>query len=325
MLANAPTCLVTGAAGFIGSTLSEFLLDRDFTVIGVDSFTPTYPRARKEENLRTLRAHPRFCFVEGDLCTMDLAALLREHSVRCVLHQAGQASVRPSWGAHFDDYVQRNIVATQKLLEAAKEYPLERLVFASSSSVYGDAETLPTTEDILPRPLSPYGVTKLAAEHLAMLYARQFGVPAVALRYFSVYGPRQRPDMAFALFIEALLNGRPISILGDGLQSRDFTFAEDIAQANLLALRAGPEVAGRVYNVGGGSRTTLNAALELLQECVGARAQVTYRQAAAGDQRHTSADTTRARAELGYVPRISLEEGLRRQVAWAKAVPRTES
>lgn len=312
--------LVTGAAGFIGSHLAERLITEGFDVIGVDSFTDFYPRFFKERNLESLRASPRFEFVEADLESYDVAAMLKGANVRYIFHNAGQAGVRASWGRHFDEYVTRNILATQRLLEACVSVSLARFVFASSSSVYGDAEKLPTDEEQLPRPVSPYGVTKLAAEQLCFLYAQQFQVPVVALRYFSVYGPRQRPDMAFHLFIEALLHDKPISIFGDGEQTREFTFVEDILQANLLAARANLTANGHphVYNIGGGSHVTLNAALELLGELTGKRPRVEYMPRAAGDHRQGAADITRARRDLKYAPRVSLEEGLQRQVEWQR-------
>ena len=315
----AETALVTGAAGFIGSHLAERLVAAGFHVIGLDCFTDYYPRREKEANLAALRPAPNFAFVEGDLNKLDLRALLARENVRYVLHNAGQAGVRPSWGRHFEEYVSRNILATQALLEACVNIPLARFVFASSSSVYGDAAKFPTSEDELPRPVSPYGVTKLAAEHLCFLYARQFHLPVTALRYFTVYGPRQRPDMAFRIFIRALLRDEPLHILGDGEQTREFTYVDDIVEANLLALRA-KNGSGGVYNIGGGTRIALNAAIELLAEVVGVRLRVQYEPRAAGDHRHGGADISRARRELNYEPRVSLEQGLQRQVEWQRAV-----
>ncbi|MGB8647674.1 MAG: NAD-dependent epimerase/dehydratase family protein [Anaerolineae bacterium] len=312
------TALVTGVAGFVGSHLAERLLSEGFRVVGIDSFTDYYPRHHKEANLEGLRRAPGFTLVEGDLQALDLPALLRREDVRCILHQAGQAGVRASWGQHFEEYVTRNILATQALLEAARGLDLTRFVFASSSSVYGDAERLPTSEGDLPRPVSPYGVTKLAAEHLSLLYAKQYGVPAVALRYFTVYGPRQRPDMAFRIFIHALLQDQPIRLLGDGEQTREFTYVSDIVEANLLALKS-PGATERVYNIGGGARVTMNAAVRLLGELMETTPRIDYQPRAAGDHRHGAADITRARQELGYQPAVSLEEGLRRQVAWQRA------
>ncbi len=316
---NQETALVTGAAGFIGSHLSERLLAEGFRVIGIDSFTDYYPRSYKEINLESLRHAPAFIFLEADLCDIDVASLLQRENIRCIFHQAGQAGVRASWGQHFQEYVSRNVIATQALLEATRGIDLKRFVFASSSSIYGDAERFPTAEEDLPRPLSPYGVTKLAAEHLCMLYARQYGIPAVALRYFTVYGPRQRPDMALRIFIRALLSGQAIRVLGDGEQTREFTFVGDIVEANILALRA-PGGPGHIYNIGGGERVTLNAAIALLGRLMGVTPQIEYKERAAGDHRHGGADISHAQRELHYQPCVSLEEGLKRQIAWQKQV-----
>jgi len=265
---------VTGAAGFIGSHLAERLLAAGWEVVGVDCFTDYYPRAAKEANLEGLRGQPGFRLVEMDLNSAALGALLQ--GIDTVFHQAGQPGVRASWGRSFEPYLRSNILATQALLEAALHLkrPLRRFVFASSSSVYGDAPQLPVREDTLPQPISPYGVTKLAAEHLCSLYTR-LGVPAVSLRYFTVYGPRQRPDMAFHRFIRAVLEGREIEIHGDGEQTRDFTYVMDIVDANLSAAAAPAErVVGRVYNLGGGSRVTVNEVIAIVEGAAGRPAVV---------------------------------------------------
>jgi len=318
-----PVALVTGAAGFIGSHLAERLLNENFTVLGLDSFTDYYARDLKENNLRALRQAARFTFVEADLCAADLRALLTDHRVRYIFHQAGQAGVRPSWGKDFAPYVERNILATQALLEAIVNLPdptqIQKFIFAGSSSVYGDAEKFPTSEDALPRPLSPYGVTKLAAEHLCFLYAKQFGLSVLALRYFSVYGPRQRPDMWINVFIDAILRDKTIRVFGDGEQTRELTFVSDIVDANLLALQA-PNGAPRVYNIGGGTRAALNAVLEMLGEIAGKSPRLEYTARAAGDHRHGAADITRAQRELGYAPRVALADGLRAQFEWQRSV-----
>lgn len=309
--------LVTGVAGFIGSTLAERLVRDGHEVVGVDCFTDYYARATKESNLAALRAGPRFSMLEADLVTMDLAAALR--GVDVVFHQAAQAGVRASWGRTFETYVHSNVLATQVLLEAVKTAgTVQRFVYASSSSVYGDTAELPMRETGLPRPYSPYGVTKLAAEHLTELYRHNFGVHAVSLRYFTVYGPRQRPDMGFHRFIARMLRGEPLPVYGDGEQTRDFTFVDDIVEANVqAALR--PDAIG-VYNVGGGSRVSLNEVLRTLGEIVGQPPTLDRGPEQAGDVRHTYADTSRARADLGYAPRVDLREGLTRMVAWARAV-----
>lgn len=309
-----PTSLVTGTAGFIGSHLAERLLAEGHTVVGVDCFTDYYPREVKQRNLASLLRQPGFTFVEGDLLALDLPRLLQAHDVRLVFHAAAQPGVRASWGTTFEIYSQHNVLATQRLLEACRAVPVERLVYASSSSIYGDAESLPTPEDTIPRPISPYGVTKLAGEHLCWLYWRTAGVPAVSLRYFTVYGPRQRPDMAFHRFIAALLSGAPITVYGDGHQTRDFTFVADVVQANLLAARHG--AGGQVFNIGGGTQASVNQVLAHLEQLSGRTAHIQYHQRQLGDARHTAAATIRAHQELGWVPQVSLVDGLAAQLAW---------
>ncbi|MBI4497729.1 MAG: NAD-dependent epimerase/dehydratase family protein [Chloroflexi bacterium] len=305
---------VTGAAGFVGSHITERLLREGWEVVGVDAFTDYYARAQKEANLQSVLEHPSFRFLEADLLDLDLSALLS--GVDVVFHQAAQAGVRASWGQSFEVYTRLNVLATQRLLEAAKDASLQKFVYASSSSVYGDAETFPTPETARPQPVSPYGVTKLAAEHLCYLYWRNYGVPTVSLRYFTVYGPRQRPDMAFHIFIRALLCDQPISVFGDGRQTRDFTFIDDAVAANLLAATRGP--AGSVFNIGGGSRVSLLEVLATLMTLTGREAPVRFREAQRGDARHTAADITQALAVLGYRPQVPLEEGLAREVAWLR-------
>ncbi len=310
-------CLVTGVAGFVGSTLAERLVALGHDVLGVDCFTDYYPRSNKEANLVALRAGPRFGFEELDLATADLAPLVK--GTDAIFHQAAQAGVRASWGTMFETYTSCNVLATQRLLEATKQAgTVERFVYASSSSVYGDTTDLPMRETSRPRPFSPYGVTKLAAEHLCELYRENFGVPTVSLRYFTVYGPRQRPDMGFHRFIARLLRGEPLPVYGDGEQTRDFTFVGDIVEANLQSLNEG---AKGVYNIGGGSRVTLNDVLATLGELTGRPLALDRQGKQPGDVRHTAADTSRAQAELSYQPKVSLREGLARQVEWMKANP----
>src|SRR5436189_389571 len=262
MLKDPTRVVVTGAAGFIGSHLCERRLGDGHEVIGIDSFSDYYERGRKEQNLETLRRDGRFTLEELDLVAAHLSKPLR--GAKVVFHLAGQPGVRPSWGGHFDRYVQDNIVATQRLLEALREVAVERLVFASSSSVYGDAEMFPTKETALPRPVSPYGMTKLAAEHLTFVYLRNFGIPATSLRYFTVYGPRQRPDMAFARFMDALAEGHEIETYGDGEQTRAFTFVSDAVDGTVKAASA--DVVGQIVNLGGGSRVTINRVLATLED-----------------------------------------------------------
>jgi UDP-glucose 4-epimerase len=304
--------VVTGAAGFIGSHLSERLLADGHEVVGIDCFTDYYERARKEQNLDVSRSHNTFRFEEVDLVDADLPPMLEGAGV--VYHLAGQPGVRPSWGSQFDRYVRDNIIATQRLLEALKGAPLKRLVFAGSSSVYGDAEMFPTKESALPRPVSPYGVTKLAAEHLTHLYTRNFAIPVVSVRYFTVYGPRQRPDMAFSRFMQALTAGEDIEVFGDGEQTREFTYVSDAVEGTVKASTA--DVVGQVFNLGGGSRVTVNQVLATLEEISGIKVRRQNLPAAPGDPRHTGASINLARERLGWEPRVSLREGLAKQWKW---------
>ncbi len=306
--------VVTGAAGFIGSHLSEALVARGLDVVGVDAFTDYYDPAIKRRNVEALLAGPRFRLLELDLATAALDALPARP--RWVFHLAAQPGVRASWGAEFAAYTLNNVLATQRLLEHVKGAEVEKVVVASSSSVYGDAERLPTSEADLPRPYSPYGVTKLASEHLALLYARNFGVPAVAMRYFTVYGPRQRPDMGFHRFIRALLADAPIGLHGDGEQTRDFTFVADAVAANLAAAERG--VPGTAYNVGGGSRVSVNDVLGRLGRLAGKAVRIERGPAQPGDPRDTGADIGRAGRDLDWQPRVTLDEGLARQLAWQR-------
>jgi UDP-glucose 4-epimerase len=307
--------LVTGAAGFIGSHLVERLLGDGLTVTGVDCFTDYYDPALKRANLEAALRHPRFTLLELDLGRADLAVL---PEVEVVFHQAAQAGVRASWGADFAAYTHHNVLATQRLLERYKERPLERFVYASSSSVYGDAERFPTDEGMLPRPFSPYGVTKLAGEHLTLLYGRNFSLPVVALRYFTVYGPRQRPDMAFHKFCKALLAGETIAVFGDGRQSRDFTFIADAIEANVRAWRrAAPQ---GVYNVGGGSQVEVLEAIGILERTLGVKADVRLAARPPGDPLRTRADATRIRADLGFAPATGIEQGLAAEAEWARGL-----
>lgn len=307
--------LVTGGAGFIGSTLSERLLADGAEVVALDAFTDYYARAIKERNLSRLLGRPRYRFVEGSIAGTDLTALLDD--VTHVFHLAAQAGVRKSWGRDFQIYTTLNVDATQILLEACVGRPLERLVYASSSSVYGDEVTLPMREDAVPRPVSPYGVTKLAAEHLCHLYFVNHGVPTVSLRYFTVYGPRQRPDMGFHRFFRALLDGRPVVQFGDGLQTRDFTYIDDIVTATASAAVRG--VPGGVYNIGGGSRVSLLDVFAMIERVSGRPLAIDRQPPQKGDMRDTYADTSRARADLGFAPRVGLEDGLREMFRWMES------
>jgi nucleoside-diphosphate-sugar epimerase len=310
--------LVTGVAGFIGSTLAERLLAGGADVVGIDCFTDYYPRPVKERNLSSLTNRPGFRFVEARIQDADLTGILGDRSH--VFHLAAQAGVRKSWGRDFAVYTKNNIEATQVLLEACAEVhtTLERLVYASSSSVYGDDTPLPMREDALPQPISPYGVSKLAAEHLCYLYHVNYGVPAVSLRYFTVYGPRQRPDMGFHRFLRATMTGEPIRLYGDGEQTRDFTFVADAVSATIAAATRG--LPGRVYNIGGGSRVSINQVLEMIGRVSGRRPVITMDPAQKGDMRHTYADTGLAQTDLGFVPTVGLEDGLTAEHAWLTGV-----
>ncbi|MBU6281229.1 NAD-dependent epimerase/dehydratase family protein [bacterium] len=305
--------LVTGAAGFIGSNAVEALLARGDRVRGVDAFLDYYPRAVKERNLARARAHPSFEFVEADLVHAELEPLLE--GVDAVLHFAAQAGVRASWGRDFRIYADVNVLGTQRLLEASTARR-PRFVYSSSSSIYGDAPDLPTVETTLPRPVSPYGVTKLAGEHLCRLYAQSAGVPTVSLRYFTVYGPRQRPDMAFHRFIRSHLEGRAVTVYDDGLQTRDFTYVGDAVAANLLALDRGAP--GSVYNVGGGSRVSVNDVLAMIGELAGRPVEVRREERQRGDVRDTHASTDLARGELGWRPETTLRAGLAAEIEWLR-------
>ena len=307
-------CLITGAAGFIGSALSERLLDLGHEVIGVDCFTDYYSQDIKRANIGNARASSRFRFIEGDIIELDLPGLLG--GVDWVFHQAAQPGVRMSWGSYFDVYLRNNVLATQRLLEAAKGSGIRRLVYASSSSVYGDSPELPLRETARPQPVSPYGVTKLAGEHLCYLYYVNYGIPAVSLRYFTVYGPRQRPDMGFHKFIKAALKGEEMVVFGDGEQTRDFTYISDAVAANILAIESEKAV-GRVFNIGGGSRISVNAVLDILRELVG-EVKVRHVEDQKGDMRHTMSDTTAAREVLGYSPKVGIREGLAHEVEWIR-------
>lgn len=305
--------LVTGAAGFIGSTLAERLLRDGADVVGIDCFTDYYPRAVKERNLSGALAHKAFRFIESRIQDVDLRALLADRTH--VFHLAAQAGVRKSWGRDFQIYTTNNIEATQVLLEAANGRPmLERFVYSSSSSVYGDLVAMPMREDAVPQPVSPYGVSKLAAEQLCFLYFTNFGVPTVSLRYFTVYGPRQRPDMGFHKFLRATLRNEPITVYGDGEQTRDFTFVADAVEANVAAARFG--VPGRVYNIGGGSRVSVNHVLDVIGRVTGRAPRIVTEADQKGDMRHTYADTRLAQTDLRFAPAIGLEEGLTAEYRW---------
>ena len=309
--------LVTGCAGFIGSHLTESLLADDVEVVGVDCFNDNYGRPIKLANLERAREWDAFDFVPLDLARGDLEDLVADVDV--IFHLAAEPGVRTSWGTRFATFERNNILATQHLLEATRTTPEVLLINASSSSVYGHAAHYPTSEDTLPRPFSPYGVTKLAAEHLCLLYGENLGLRTVTLRFFSVFGPRQRPDMAFTRFCFAALTGREITVYGDGNQVRDYTFVEDVVTAMRAAATSQTAIGG-VYNIGGGSEISVREVLELLAEMSESELKVTYKPAEHGDVRRTGADTSRAQRDLLYEPKTNVADGLSLQLAWAREV-----
>ena len=310
--------LVTGAAGFIGSHLVDRLLGEGYEVVGVDSFTGYYARSVKRRNISAALSNARFHLVEGDLCRMDLGSVLA--GVDRVAHLAGEPGVRLSWGERFEAYLQRNVYATQRLADAASEAGLGRFVHASSSSVYGPDGGGPVGEGAPRRPASPYGLSKLAAEEAVGLYAREKGLRATVLRYFTVYGPRQRPEMALSRFIERVSSGAAVEVFGDGTQVREMTHVADVVEATVAALGidegSGP---ARAYNVGGGSRATVVELVAMVGEALGEEPRVVYGPPVPGDVRSTWADLSRAREELGYAPRVALGDGVREQARWAVA------
>ena len=305
--------LVTGAAGFLGSSISEALLRRGDRVRGVDCFTDYYSRAIKERNLLGPKSLPGFEFYEASLAEAPLEEWL--DGVDVVFHEAAQAGVRASWGKDFEIYTTNNILATQRLLEACRPRKT-RVIYASSSSVYGETQKFPMREDDLPAPVSPYGVSKLAAEHLCILYWKIFGVPTISLRYFTVYGPRQRPDMAFHKFIRAIMQGQELPLFGTGEQTRDFTFIADIVAANLAAAERGEP--GGVYNIGGGSRISVNEIFALLEQATGIKPRIKRLPVQPGDVTHTGADISRAQRDLGYDPKHPIAQGLQAEVEYIR-------
>ena len=304
-------CLVTGVAGFIGSHLAERLLADGHEVVGIDAFIEYYPRSMKEQNIEKICSSRRFTFIEGNLLTLSLAPLM--DGVDFIFHQAAQPGVRASWGSSFSIYTDCNILATQRLLDTllTTDRQIKRFVYASSSSVYGITRALPVSETTPPQPISPYGVTKLAGEHLCQLYHYNFGIPTVALRYFTVYGPHQRPDMAFHRFCKAIIHRQPIHVFDDGTQTRDFTYVTDIVEANVRA--ATSETQGSIMNIAGGSRVTVREVIALLEEISNSKVQVIFEQKQYGDVRDTFADISRVQRLIDYRPLTSLREGLARE------------
>lgn len=308
--------IVTGAAGFIGSHLSERLVEKGDEVVGIDSFNDFYSREIKENNIKNLVNNRQFSLIKGDINKIDFSSIIKK--TEAVFHLAAQAGVRSSWGENFTGYTRDNINATQKLLEESKKAGLNKFIYASSSSVYGDCPELPMKESSPCLPYSPYGVTKLAAENLCLLYYENYGLPCVSLRFFTVYGPRQRPDMAFHKFFKAALLKQPIKIYGDGNQTRDFTFISDIVEANIAAFHKGKP--GEIYNVGGGERKTLKQVLKAIEKVTGKTLNICYESKQKGDVSHTLASIEKARSELSYHPGVALEEGLEAQWEWIQQI-----
>jgi nucleoside-diphosphate-sugar epimerase len=307
------TCLVTGCAGFIGSHLTEKLLAEGYYVIGIDAMRDYYDLSLKEKNLSLLKNN-NFEFIKADLNKYDLGSLIDR--VDYVFHEAAQAGVRASWGGQFNIYVEDNVLATQKLLEAAKGQPLKKLIFASSSSVYGDSAEKELSETSELRPVSPYGVTKLAAEKLAYVYWKNYQLPVTSLRYFTVFGPRQRPDMALYKFIRAALQEEEIEIYGDGEQKRDFTYVSDIVQANISVMKQSPQWG--CFNIGSGGNQTVNEVLDKIGRLTGKKLAVRYSGKVRGDVTNTRANISVAREYIKYAPQIGFEQGLKEQIEYMR-------
>ena len=302
--------LVTGCAGFIGSHLVNKLLEQGYEVIGIDCFTDYYLREIKEANISNALKNKNFKLIEEDILEMG-----KYPEADYVFHLAAQAGVRASWGKNFEIYTRNNVEAIQKLLEFYKDRKIKKFVYASSSSVYGDAE-LPMKEDSLLKPVSPYGVTKLAGENLCYLYWKNYNVPTVSLRYFTVYGPRQRPDMAIHKFVKGIFEGTEMTVFGNGKQTRDFTFVDDAVEANILAAKN--DIVGKGFNIGGGSRISVNDLIRIMEDIIGKKAKIKNIEKQKGDVRDTLADVSKAQKELGWMPRINIYKGLEKHIKWYK-------
>ncbi len=313
---NAKRALVTGVAGFIGSHLAQHLLASGYDVVGLDSFTSYYSSELKRTNLNPLLGKRGFSFREMDI--LDLQELPPD--LTHIYHLAAQPGVRGSWGPGFEVYLRNNVLATQRLLELCSSYPLRKFIYASSSSVYGESHNLPLREDERPSPISPYGLTKYAGEELCRLYAQNYGIPTISLRYFTVYGPRQRPDMAFHCFIKAILRGEEVKIFGGGEQRRDFTLFSDVVEATMKAGES--KVVRETLNVGGGRWISINDTLKIIEGLCGKKAKVVYQDVQKGDVKDTLADTSKIQKELGFKPEVQIEEGLRQEVEWMKSLNR---
>ncbi|WP_221563418.1 NAD-dependent epimerase/dehydratase family protein [Alkalihalobacillus sp. TS-13] len=303
--------LITGVAGFIGSHLCEHFLQKEGIIVtGVDKMTGNYQKEFKERNIQPFLHHPRFRYENIDLAVDDLKQILPKVDV--VYHLAGIPGVRTSWGSGFNEYVQNNILATQRLLEACKGLPIKKFVYASTSSIYGEQKGK-VSEELKPEPLSPYGISKLTGEYLCKTYHQFWGIPTIILRYFTVYGPRQRPDMAFHIFIKQIMQDKPITIIGDGKQSRDFTFVTDCVEGTASVINC-ENCVGTTINIGGKENATILEVIDTLEELIGKKAAVTFQPAAKGEPKHTWADISKAGRLLNYQPDVSLKEGLKKEI-----------
>ncbi len=309
--------IITGVAGFIASHLAEVALADGHDVLGIDNFSDYYPRTLKEANIAGFKDSPNFRFIERDLLRCNLTECFAGHDI--LFHLAAQPGVRASWGDNFKIYTDTNILGTQKVLEAAREAGIIRVVYASSSSVYGDVDDYPMRETTYPRPISPYGVSKLAGENLCVLYTKNYHLSTVSLRYFTVYGPRQRPDMAFHKFGKALLEGKQPVFFGNGEQTRDFTYVTDAVAATYSAAWV-PDINGMVFNIGGGSRVSINDVVQIIERLTGKRIEPIRQSIYKGDVRHTAADTTLAHKYLGFSPKVSLQDGLANELDWLATI-----
>ena len=306
--------LITGVAGFIGMHIAEWLLKEKHRVTGIDCYLESYPREVKEDRINNLLQYNQFTFIQGSIVETDLRPLCEE--VDYIFHKAAQAGIRFNWGNTYEIYNTNNILGTQRLLEATIGTSVKKLVYASSSSIYGDVKELPIRETVTPQPVSCYGVSKLAAEHMCYLYWKNFQVPTNSLRYFTVFGPRPRPDMCICIFSRAIFAGEEIKIFGDGEQSRGFTFISDVVNANLKAAES--DHVGEVMNISGGGRITINALIKKLENIIGKKANLRYEAFAKGDVMHTQADISKAEKLIGYKPEKDFDEGLAETVASVK-------
>ena len=309
------TIAVTGVAGFIGSNIAEKLLHDNFKVIGIDSFTDYYPKKIKENNLKICLKNENFFFVNDDLFYLDLIPIFKK--CQYIFHMSAQPGVRSSWGSQFETYVKENVLVTQRILEAAKNVDsIEKIVMASSSSVYGEQKGKMNEENTFTKPISPYGVTKLAAENLCRIYGENYNLPITSLRYFTVYGPRQRPEMAFMQFIKAALTDREIAVYGDGSQTRDFTYIDDIVDASISCIES--KLSQEILNIGGGFVVSINDILKLLTDISQTELKISYTPKQKGDVIHTEADISKAVRLIDYKPKTKIKDGLMQEFTYVK-------